>query len=74
LYFLPKSFEKRRESTMATDGRVASWTATEILGHPRIQHTDSAEVNTVLQKRRGKGRDFSSGILHKKKEKNGVAS
>jgi hypothetical protein len=26
------------------------------------------------KKRRGKGREFSSGILHKKKEKNGVAS
>jgi hypothetical protein len=58
LYFLPKSFEKRRESTMATDGRVASWTATEILGHPIIQHTDSTGVNTVLQKKKRKGKGF----------------
>jgi hypothetical protein len=56
LYFLPKSFIKKRGSRMATDGRVASWTATEILGHPRIQHTDSAGVNTVLQKKKRKGK------------------
>ena len=41
---------------MATDGRLASWTATEILGHPRIRQTDSSWVNTVLQKKKRKGK------------------
>jgi hypothetical protein len=50
--------KKERESTMATDGMVASWTSTEILGHPIIQHTDSAGVNTVLQKKKRKGKGF----------------